>query len=320
LNTFDENALSEYLLAAEVSERLNTILKWVYWSRRYASTLTARHSKPAKRGDNILFAGLSPQPNVLIETLLLQGKGEFAGEEVALEGAITNLCSLGKPTELAIQTTGTTPMLIQASLDHARVNPVDRLTVDCPRVKTKSSLLGHPEQLAVVLSAGEQHLWTDLTIEGESIKGKVLIKQQQARLTPQLHPDVASSDVNQALVNAMESVGTLDVSIELSGTIVSPEWKLRSNLGSQLVGGLKETVAAAMVARRSSEIHDAHEEIEKKALALEAELLAKQRTILESLDFGVSEIDRVRSDVASRVELTDGLVDPNSPLRETLRR
>ena len=323
LASLDPQALSEYLLSGEIAHRLQTIFKWIQWSRRYTPTLTARYGLRQQRGRTVTF-GKTPAPNVLIETLVLQGTGEFGGQTLNLEGAIRGLTSdpraLGTPTEVTIQTTGGPPLLIQATLDATGDQPIDQITIDCPGLANDGLVLGNPEQLAVTMSAGVMHLWINLLLEGESLGGEILIKQKSLKLTPQLHPTFGDADLAQIMTSAAQEMRELDVAVKVDGTITSPTWELRSNLGPSLAAGLRQGIESVIVARRTEDIRQAHEEIDDQLRSAEEQLLAQQQEVLESLEFGSTEIERVRNDIATRVDSTDGLVDPDSPLRETLKR
>ncbi len=305
LSPLDDQTLSEYLLSVQVADRLNTVLRWVQLSRRYTPTLSARHAAMSARGQDHVFVGQQPQPDVLVKTLVFQGQGLFGTEPVALEGTIRNLSSqpamLDVPIEVAMQTTGERPMMVQARLDATGAEQVDQVIIDCPRLAQERVLLGNPDQLAIVLGAGDVHLWARVEIAGDAVKGEIRMKQTGLSLTPQLHPRLGTTEISQVLDRELDQVRSLDVAVEIGGSLASPSWQLRSNLGPQVATGMKAALETEMLARRERQLRQAHEVFDEKARLIEAELLARQQAILEVLQFGNHAIDEVRQDIATRM-------------------
>ncbi len=305
LSPLDNDALSEYLLGVQVADRLNTVLRWVQLSRRYTPTLSARHAAMSSRGTDHVFVGQQPQPDVLIKTLVFQGQGLFGAEPVALEGTIRNLSSqpraMDVPIEVAMQTTGERPMMVQARLDATGDQQVDQVIIDCPRLAQDRVLLGNPDQLAIVLGAGDLHLWARVEITGDAVNGEIRMKQTELSLTPQLHPRLVTTEISQVLDQQLGQVRSLDVAVEIGGSLASPTWKLRSNLGTQVATGMQAALETEMLARRERQLRQAHEVFDEKARSIQAEMLAQQQAILEVLQFGTHAIEEVRQDIATRM-------------------
>ena len=323
-NALDSDSLSEYLLGSEVTERIENVLQWVRWTRRFSPTLSARRGAFAERGRDMHFPGTSPRADVLVESLVLQGKGRCGDEVVGLEGTISGLSSnperSGKPTEVAIQTIGDRPVLIQATFDGTSTIPHDTVTIDIPNARQKGRLLGNAQQLAVATSPCQSHVWVNIGIRGDTLAGEMIIKQTGISLTPQLHPEYDSGEMASAIHDSLADVGTIEVAVDLSGTLATPNWYLRSNIGANLAQGLRENVLQQMVAKNEKHIRDAHLDVKQQLQAVEQELIKRQQNILGCLEFGTTGIEEVRKDIATRVQSTDGVLDPESPLREVYRR
>ena len=129
-----------------------------------------------------------------------------------------------------------------------------------------------------------------------------------------------TEEINTAIARSLSDIESLDVAVDISGTLASPSWQMRSNLGAHMAGRLRDAVHTHLANRNEEQLRTAHEQIDTRVRNMETELLAKQQLILESLQFDTAEIEKVRNDIARRVESTDGVIDPESPLRETFRR
>ena len=325
LSSLDADSLSEYLLGAEVTEQVENVLQWIRWTRRFSPTLSARRGSFNERGRYLHFPGTEPRPRVLVESLVLQGTGRCGQEMVGLEGTISGLTShpdrTGKPTEVVIQTTGERPVLIQATFNGVLSDqPHDTVTIDIPNAKQPPRLLGNTRQLAVALSSCQSHVWVQIDIVGDSLSGELLVKQSGLEMTPQLNPDYDNGDIAAVVANSLTDVDTLEFAVDLKGTLTSPNWALRSNVGSYLADGMRQQVLSVMLRKNEQRIRDSHQRIEEQLRSAEQALVNRQQRILESLEFGSTEIEAVRADIASRVESTDGVVNPDSPLRESFLR
>ncbi len=305
----DEAMLSDYFLNADVARQLDTVVKWLQLSRRFTPTLMAQHSLRRHRGIAYTLPTTIASPDVLIETLVLQGTVAFGPQTVNIEGTIRNLSSdpktLGKPTEFTIQTTGHLSLLVQGELDSSGDVSKDHFVIDCPGLPQERRLLGDPKQFALAVAPGQMHLWANISIVGDSLEGEVRMKQDSSSVTPHIHPGLSSLDVAQALDVTLSTLESIDVSVRVEGSLTSPTWTLRSNLGAHVAEGMRSAVESSILAHRESQLLEAHAGIDEKVRVIEKQLLAKQQAILESLQFGSDEIERSRKDIATRVESSD---------------
>ena len=320
----DADSLSEYLLGPEVTERIENVLQWVRWTRRFSPTMSARRGGFAERGRDIHFPGTTPRADVLVDSLALQGKGRCGDEVVGLEGTISGLSSnpeySGKPTKVVIQTVGDRPVLVQATFDGTTPTPHDTVTISIPHARQKGRLLGNARQLAVSTSPCHSNVWVNINIDGEALTGEMVVKQTGISLTPQLNPEFDSGQMAAAVHDSLAGTDSLDIAVALGGTLATPSWQLRSNIGTNLAQGLRDSVLRETVAKNEQYIREAHQSLKQQLQSVEQELLKRQQSILSCLEFGTTEIEEVRKDIATRVQSTDGVLDPESPLREAYRR
>lgn len=322
LASLDAQALSDYLVGPEVSETLANVLHWVAWSRRLTPTIVDSYESTV-RGRDLLF-GNSPKANVLIESMVLQGQLDLGKGDVPLDGSIRNWSSnatvSSSPTEVVVQTGGETPMLVQAVLDRTTDNPRDRIVIDCPRMPRGQRVLGTADDLCLAVSPGDIHIWCHIDLEGERMSGKFLMRQATAQFTPQTSPRLSSPEISQALAASVSNLNSLDVSVELSGTITTPEWQLESNLGPHVAKGLQQSFQSQLAAGNLKQVKDAQQRAITQLHSIETSLIERQAASVKKLQDSLAEIEQVRASIAARVKLTDGLIDPESPLRETYRR
>ena len=128
------------------------------------------------------------------------------------------------------------------------------------------------------------------------------------------------SEVAGVYARSVESITELEVAVEIGGTLDHPRWTLRSNLGPRLSANLNTAVAQQLLVRDQESLRRAYAETDQRITMLTQELASKRAAIAQLLLVGGTEIERVRDHIASRVDRNDGLLDEQSPLRETLRR
>ena len=316
--------LTEYLLGPEASERITAILDWMQWGRRLLPTVQAHTTALRHRGEDVWFRGLRPAPEVLLETLVLTGTGQRNGRSFNLEGTLRGLASqpqyLDRPTELVIQTSGDNSLSIQAMFDASATERRDRMVIRCEHWPHAARTFGDPRQLAVTLPADEVRLWVLLDLVDDQLSGEVVLKRNAAELDARLGDEFCCTEVADLLKRTVKRISRIEASIALRGTLDHPQWTLRSNLGHELAGGLRDSVRDALWARQEAYVHQAHEGVRQQLTDFQNQLADRQTAVLQNLQVGDTGIQSVKEFIATRVDLPDGLLDEHSPLREMFRR
>jgi uncharacterized protein (TIGR03545 family) len=180
--------LTEFLLGPELSEQISTLANWIRWVHRYAPRQDASPEPSRRRGIDVVFAGLKPQPDFLLRMMTLDGEGEidrkpfrFAG---TAEGITSQPAVYGRPAVVKLQVEGAAAMTIEAVLDRTKAAPRDTLLVRCPAIAQPKRMLGRADRLSVAVSPGMARLDLELELEGERLAGRLAVHQSPVRLTP----------------------------------------------------------------------------------------------------------------------------------------
>jgi uncharacterized protein (TIGR03545 family) len=325
LPNLDGEALGKYLLADEVAGQVDSIVEWLRWGRQFIPALYEHAVPGSNRGQNVIFAGCRPQPDILVKTLVLSGGGGNAGEKFTIEGTLTNLSNRpainNLPTELVVQTTGAVQTAIHAVMDARGEAPKDRIFINCPRWIQAERQWGNPEQLAFIASGGESKVSILIDIQNNSqLKGEVVIRQGTIMVTPRLNDRISVQPLPTLLSEACKKINHLDVTVKLSGSLDFPKWELRSNFGNELAQHLQQTFQDALTQQRLASVDRDQQEAQVAVDALVAQISTQHATIAKQLDDGSDQLQSIHDHIAERVRQNDGVVQPDSPLREVYRR
>ena len=293
LDTLDKDGFSEYLLGPEIADQISMMTQWLRWGRQFLPSLQAATSGLQERGVDIALPGLRQEPDVLLETVVLQGQAFLADQVVQIEGTVNGMSShldrCERPAEVVIQTTGNTQMLLQAQLSGTHPHNHDRVVVNCPDWPLGERILGDVSQLAFKVAHAPAHFWLAVDIDGEFLSGEILIKQETTQLQPIMSQSLQTTPVSALVVAAASNVSRIHSAIELCGTLDKPTWKLRSNLGHDLVQQLDAGLQAHWLADGARQVPSASER---------ATLARRCDELLARVDAAVADIHLETSRVA----------------------
>ena len=320
----DSEHLTEYLLGPEVADRVATLAQWVRWGRGYLPSLHAKTPMLRHRGVNVSLLDSDPEPDILLETVVLSGHAQVGKSRLQVEGSVSGLSShprfQKRPAEVVVQTTGGAQLLIQASFQGVANNAVDKIVVNSPNMELPQRTLGDSDQLALQVDPASAHYWVELNIEGDRLNGEMVIKQQAATLQPIMGAELQRTPVAGLVSEAAGRIVAIDSSIRLSGTLDHPEWQLRSNLGHELAQNLQNGLRSQLVSLRKNARHRIHDEATIKIAKLDTALNDRYQRLSQQIEAAGSTIHQVTKHVAQRVDESGTILNQSSPLRETLRR
>lgn len=316
--------LSEYLMGPELGDRLVRVLEWLQWGRKQIPGTTPLPLAHRSRGNFVFFPGMESKPETVIRALSLSGKGEFDGVPVKLEGVVRGLSSDPKlsdgPVEIALRTTGARKMIVKATLDMRGEVPHDVVNIECPDLPQPARVLGQADKLAVSVSRASAHLSVRMEIIGNSIDGELLMKQEGVQLTPTLNPEFGGDQISGFVASSLEGVDRIGARAQIGGTLDEPLWKLDSNLGPALAEGITRAIDSHVNNDHQQLLAKTYAEVDSHLTRLDQAFETKQSEMLSQLEIGHGQIERINQIIATRVDLNDGLIDKNSPLRESFLR
>jgi uncharacterized protein (TIGR03545 family) len=324
LENLDGQKLSEYLLGPNLGPPIASVVSWLHWGHKHLPSKPGQWKANRGRGETVVFPGTRPIPDYLVRTLDLQGEVEMGHGLVPFQGTATGLTTQqalsGMPLRLRVQTGGTAPATVQAVLDRRHSKAHDQLIVDCPAWPQPAQVLGDPDRLAVKVSPGQAHAWTSLEVRDEALDGEIVFQQAPVQLVPLLGQDLDLPALSPHLHQVLEQVHSLEVLVDVSGTLDRPQWKLRSNLGEQLSQGINQAVGQELAARTEQLVDQAQRQVTHRVDVLEEQLMAKHQAVLRKVQWGDAEVQRLIRELAAPVGVSDRLLGRDSPLRAILRR
>ena len=317
------DALTEYLLGRDVSDNIVSIIYWMRWGRQFLPALSQQGSTALSRGDNVFFAGVPTEPRIVIRDVILRGAhGGSTGTAYDFEGRIQGLTSqpgIGSgPVQIVAQTTSESPCLVEATLQADGKECLSLIRVNCPRLQVPSKRMGDERQLALEVAPGKMHLWMELQSLGDKLTGEVILKRSQVGLSAIVANEFQCSETAAVFAAAAEEIRHIEAHVDISGTIDRPTWSIHSNLGVELSQNLQDRIANSMLVRRKEQLQSLHADVDQHIQVITQQLDSKRRAVTELLAAASSELGCVRESIASRAALTDALVQPDSPLRESV--
>jgi uncharacterized protein (TIGR03545 family) len=249
----DANRISDSLLGPELAGRVEQAVTWIQWTREYLSRLTDRPEPERLRGVDVIFPRKHELPKFLIHRLKISGEADVGGETMPFEGIMTGLTSApavyGKPITLWMKGQGRGHVQLDAKLDFTQPTPVYNLVVAYVLPEKTETQLGDAEALTLNVSAGRTECLAELELVGDRLSGKVTLKQEPVDIVADVSGDV-DDEVRQMVQSTLSNIRQLHADVIISGTFDDLSWKLHSNLGPQLAGGLNRVLAQKVKSKR----------------------------------------------------------------------
>lgn len=278
----DPNEITEFLLGPELTHRLETAIGWARFIRERVELATDEPKPERFRGETYVFPRQQELPAMLIRLLHVDGEGEFSGERLAFKGSISGITSHPKihgkpiivhldavgmpvgqrhPTEPSRDTTSATGQIELVSSQSAKADPVTvRLkavldyTNDVPEQQFVLSYkepqpepqdFGKPESIQLAMTSRAIDCRADLMLVGDRLSGQIDYQQALEAITAKLGSKRFKNDqrVLAVIQDVVSGIRKIDAQMQLSGTVLKPQFKLRSNLGRELSSGLNTAFA-----------------------------------------------------------------------------
>jgi uncharacterized protein (TIGR03545 family) len=275
LKTVEANALSTYLLRRQASQPLGELLSWLRWLREPALAPRAK-----ARGEDLIFAGCSTAPNVLLHALDVRGSARVAGQPVDLRGQLTGLsnapASSADPIRLRLTGTGSMPLEMQVTIDRTRGANRDTFLADCQGVLWQQLTLGRPDQLAVTIGPSLGSLSVSVAVDGESLTGEIQMVQQSVRITPALAGDFGDAPLATSLSDTLSRIDSLATRASLGGTLRQPTCTLWSNLGPAVAEAVERSLEKATRQHARATLAKADQQINEQLTTAEQQMAELQ--------------------------------------------
>ncbi len=279
----DANVLSAYLLQDRMTGPVGELLGWLHWIRRLVPTGDNQIDQPAanRRGHDILFTGCRPTPNLFIRTLHLEGNMGLAGQQPNdFFGTLTDVTDRparhDQPMRLKINTRGSLPLEVQATID--RIGPVarDELLVDCGGLMLPKLRLGGSDKLRLSLAPTAATINIRITLDGDKLSGDVRLVQKQVEIKPSTSGELAYLHVDQELEKSLADVRSMDTRISIDGTLDEPKVRLQSDLGPAVASAMDRALARTVALYTREMLTQSQERVNRRLAEFDRQLADAQ--------------------------------------------
>lgn len=357
LLNLDPNEVTELLLGPELANRLETAIGWVKFIRERVQLATDEPKPERFRGETILFARKVELPLLLIRLLNVDGQGDFSGERLAFKGSISGITSNpkihGKPIIVRIDAVGqpsqagpNTPsapnqiqlasgqagkpdlpaaldVQLKAVLDYTKEVPEHQLLLSYKEPRPDERDIGKPESIQLAMASRASECLANLKLVGDDLSGQIDYRQALESITAKLGTKRFKGDdqVLTVIKDVVAGIHKVDAQMQLSGTALKPQFKLRSNLGHDLSSGINTAFARQLEAGRQKLLVRFEQEAAKRSEKL-TELYDEQiQKLTGQLNLNKGEVQEIAQSFGIKlpgkldVKGLGGLpIDPNKPL------
>jgi uncharacterized protein (TIGR03545 family) len=271
----DAKLLNAYLLRDEAARKLDTMFAWM---RRLHQMAPADGRLPvvAKRGRDVLFAGLRPRADFLIGALELRGEARMAGGPVEVCGLATNLTTTptihGEPIQVRLSAKNGMPFELRATIDRTHGHMRDELFVECREMSLDARSLGQTGQLQLQVAPSTGSLTVSMIIDGDKLSGDIQLVQRQVRMTPALAGHRETLPLGESLDQSLGKLGSVATRLSLGGTIDEPACTLWSNLGPAVAEALQHGLQRHSEAHAEVALDEARRQVDERLTELDRQL------------------------------------------------
>jgi uncharacterized protein (TIGR03545 family) len=276
LEPVEANALSSYLLRTQAVKPLNEMIGWLRWLR---ATVPSADT-PQPRGEDVLFAGVLPAPNLIVRGLDVRGTARITAQPVEFRGTLAGLSTqpelMAEPLRLRLEATGSMPVELQAIVDRTHGLKRDSLLMDCQGILLPRIELGAPDELAISMEPSVGALSLSVALDGERLTGDIQMVQKNVRLKPALAGALYDVPIAGALEETLGRVDTLATRMTLGGTLAQPTCSLWSNLGPATAEAIERALDRASGQQGRALMVAAGQHVDERLTGVERQMVEQQ--------------------------------------------
>ncbi len=321
LARLEPEALSHYLLGPETADQMLAVVDWIRWAAERMSDHAAEVDTPLRpRGTTVCFSGQRRYPDFLIEALAVDAEIPFGGRPVAVRGRMTNVTNqprlVGRPSVLCLEASGDVQVRAKATLDHTGDVPHNYVVIDSPNFQLPGRVLGDAQSLAVRVEPGMAHLWMDVELTGNVVRGRLMARQDEVVLVPKVAAAWGGEEMETRLRTIGDQVDRIEVAAGFLAEGDDLSWELKSNLGNRLVNGFEQVVRAEIDARAQALAVAVSQRIDNEMAQVDAIVDARRREIFGRLDADRTEVLQLTQTITRGMPSLHGVLDQATPTYE----
>ena len=318
----DAATLSEYLLAEQAAKPLDEMVRWLRWTRQVVPENGSRPCGGA-RGQDVVFAGCRPSPQLLIRALQLEGTARIGDQPVELHGLLSDFAQGGapqeKPIQLRLKATGSMPLEMLATIHRTAAAARDELLVDCRGIVLPKMELGRPNQFRLSLAPSIAALSISVALEGDKLSGDVQLVQRKLQITPALGGELGGVPLAATLADNLRNVGTLATRVSLSGTLDQPQGTLWSNLGPAVAEAMEQALRRTSDQYAQSMLAKSQQLVDKRLTDLERQAADHHAALTAQMSRASGELGKIAVQHTSTKRLSPERLGRRLPTDSLLR-
>jgi uncharacterized protein (TIGR03545 family) len=247
---------------------------------RHLAPAEGRRHCAAKRGEDVLFAGIRPRANLLIRSLEMHGSAQILGPPVEFHGLVSNLTMApaihDEPIQIRLSGKDSSQFEFRATIDRTHGRLRDEMFVHCQAMKLNDQLLGHANVLQLKVAPSIASLTVSMCVEGDRLSGEIQLVQKDVRMTPSFAGEGDTLPIGEALDQSLGQLDSLATRLSLEGTIDEPACKLWSNLGPAVAEALEQEFQRHAEAHARAVLADAQRHVDERLAELERQTAEQQ--------------------------------------------
>ena len=299
--------LTSYLLNRQVAKSLDELVAWLRWLRQVAPAEPVPPPPPL-RGENVMFAGCRPAPNLLVRALELRGASRLGGQPVELRGMLTNYTTApwlhSRPMQLRLTATGSLPLELQATVDRTGATARDELLASFQGLLLPKLCFGRSNELSLSTEPSVANGSAHVVVIGHELNGEIQFTQAGVRLVPMLQGTLSDLPISLALQENLRGVDSLALRIALSGTLDAPRCTMWFNLGPALAEAIEAAVQNARRRHARALLARGEREVDERLATLERRLTQQHQQFITQLSSTTSALDKIAGQQTVRRRLT----------------
>lgn len=158
----------------------------------------------------------------------------FATEITGIEALLSKSHELERPRSPDVPTDVPPDIYISLVIDRTGNVPHDRIIAVCPSYPVPARKLGKEGSFALDISPGNARIALIIDQRGDEISGEVRFLLSPVSLVPHILETRENAGLKSILESGLSGIDSLDVAVDIGGTLDKPSVRFRSDLGNRL--------------------------------------------------------------------------------------
>jgi hypothetical protein len=220
---------------------------------------------------------------------------------------------------MRITAAGTLPITMHAIIDRTGDVAKDRMQFDCRGLVLPQMQLGKPGKLCLAVAPSVGSINMNIVLEGDALTGKIEFVQQNVQFTPQIGGPYADLHLDQTLGETLRRMDSLAASIDLSGTLETPQWELSSSLGPAVADAVGQALARVLQDKSNELVLRSRQTVDEQLAKLDQIIAEKQASLAPKIAGASDELKKFVGGIAGPGGITFEQLGRQLPVNSLFR-